>query len=275
LQRGQALGLKGSAESVQVARYRLAVLLNRRGKFENAEALLFSVAGSGPLTAQVREALGLSMLRMAVLPEEVDAAKRPLVSGMGEIGELLKGSLYDQAFPKFEALVKAFPASPFVHYVYGTALETFSRYDEAARQFELEIAVSPEDALPHIQLAAVALKQRRAEAALAPAQIAVKLAPESGEAHYVLGRAYLELGQNPQAISELEAAAKLSPESAQIHFNLAKAYGKADQPEKAEQERAIFTQLNAAVEEQRSRNGSQSYGAHNAADSAAEVKTVQ
>jgi predicted Zn-dependent protease len=275
LQRGQALGLKGSAESVQLARYRLAVLLNQRGKFENAEALLFSVAGSGPLAAQVREALGLSMLRMAILPEEVDAARKPLVNGAGEIAELLKDSLYDQAFPKFEALLAKYPAAPFLHYAYGTALATFSRYDDAAKQFQREIVISPDSALPQIELAAVALKQRRADEALAPAQSAVKLAPESGEAHYVLGRAYLELGQNQQAIAELETAVKLSPESAQIHFNLAKAYAKADLPEKAEQERAIFTQLNAAVEEQRSHSGSQSYGAHNAAEQPAEVSRQQ
>ncbi len=268
LQRGQALGLKGSAESVQLARYRLAILLNQRGKFENAEALLFSVAGSGPLAPQVRDALGMSMLRMAAVPDEVDAAKKPLVSGAGEIAELLKNSLYDQAFPKFEALLAKFPTAPFLHYVYGAALATFSRYEEAQQQFQREIAISPGSALPQIELAAVALKQHRAEAALLPAQTAVKLAPESGESHYVLGRTYLELGQNSSAIAELEAAAKLSPESAQIHFNLAKAYAKADLPEKAQQERSIFTQLNAAVEEQRSRNGSQSYGAHNAAESA-------
>jgi len=83
----------------------------------------------------------------------------------------------------------------------------------------------------------------------------------------VLGRTYLELGNDKLAITELEQAAKIEPESPQIHFNLAKAYAEANVADKAEEQREIFTRLNALAEQQRSQQGSQSYGAHNAADS--------
>jgi tetratricopeptide (TPR) repeat protein len=265
LERGQQLGLTGNLESVQLARYRLGTLLLRDGKFENAEGLLMSVAAGGPLAVEVRFALGMSLLRMAGWPEKVAAEKKPLVASMGEIGELLKDSKYDEAFPKFETLIGRYPSAPFVHYVYGTALETFSRYDEAERQFREEARLSPASALPYTQLAAIGLKRHDAHSALPLALQAVKLAPTAAEAHYELGRTYLEIGNERQAIRELEAANKIAPQSAQIHFNLAKAYAKANRPERAAEQRAIFARLNALAEEQRSVQGSQSYGAHNGA----------
>jgi len=267
LQRGQQVGLSGNFESVQLARYRLAILLLRRSRFENAETLLMSVAGKGPLAEEVRFALGLSLLRMQMLPEEVESAKKPLVAATGEIAELLKDSKYDEAFPKFEVLIKQYPSVPFLHYVYGTALATLSRYDEAEGQFHHETMLSPASALPYLQLASVKLKRHRAGEALPSAQKATQLAPDSAEAHYVLGRTYLELGNDKLAITELEQAAKIEPESPQIHFNLAKAYAKANVASKAEEQREIFTRLNALAEQQRSLQGNQSYGAHNAADS--------
>jgi tetratricopeptide (TPR) repeat protein len=266
LQRGQQLGLSGSPESVQLARYRLGILLNRNKQFENAEGVLMSVAGSGPMAGEVRFALGMSLLRMGTLPDEVENNKRTLVSAVGEIAELLKESRYDEAFPKFEALIQRYPEAAYLQYVYGTALATLSRYDEAELQFQQEISRSPGSELPYLQLASIALKRHRAEAAQDSAQRAVKLAPSSAEGHYLLGRAYLEIGDGKLAVSELERAASMAPESAQIHFNLAKAYSKAGDAEKAGQERAIFSRLNALEEQRRSLQGSQSYGAHNAVE---------
>ncbi len=59
----------------------------------------------------------------------------------------------------------------------------------------------------------------------------------------------------------------MAPDSPEVHFNLAKAYAKANQPEKAEQERATFARLNALAELQRSQHGNQSYsGSHDPTD---------
>jgi tetratricopeptide (TPR) repeat protein len=268
LQRGQQLGLSGDFESVQLARYRLAVLLLRKRQFENAQDLLMSVADQGPLAAEVRFALGMSLLRLPMSPDEVEGTRKVLVAGMGEIGEFLRNSQYDQAFPEFEQLIKRYPTAPFLHYVYGTALATLSRYDEAKNEFQEEIRVSPMTELPHLQLAAIALKQHRGQDALLSAQQALKLAPGSAESQYLLGRAFLEMDKTQEAIAQLESAKDIAPQSAQIHFTLAKAYTKAHLPEKAAQEREIFARLNALAEQQRSIQGSQSYGAHNAGDSA-------
>lgn len=267
LRRGQELGMGGSAESVQLAKYRLAVLLNRSSEFDRATELVASDTGSGPRATQIQFLLGMALLRIPLLPEQVEAAKTDLVRSAGEVAILLRDSKYDEAFPKFQALLQRYPDTPFLRYAYGTALAALSQFDLAESQLRKELLISPASELPYVRLASIALKARRPVDALSCAQRAVQLAPDSAEAHYLLGRSFLELGQNEQAVQELEAARKMAPESPEIHFNLAKAYNKANLPEKAEQERASFARLNALAEQQRSRRSNQSYsGSHDETD---------
>src|SRR5271154_6936253 len=266
LQRGEQLGLSGSAESVQLAKYRLGILLNNSGEFNSAEQVLMSAAGSGARATDIKFALGLSLLHMRMLPAQVGAQQHELVEAAGEIAALLKDSKYDQAFSSLDALLKKYPSTPFLHYVYGTALASLSQFDEAAKQFRDEIALSPASELPYLGIATLELKRHRPLDALEPAQHAVQLAPHNAIAHYLLGRSYLDSGREPLAIAELQTANAITPGSPEVHFSLAKAYAKANQPEKAEEERAIFAQLNALAEQQRGQQGNQAYGAHDAAN---------
>jgi tetratricopeptide (TPR) repeat protein len=266
LQRGEELGLGGNADAVRFAKYHLGLLLIRDGQFENATRTLAPEAGSGALATEIEFAMGMGLLRIPFLPEQIEPAKNSLVQTAGEIAALLQDSKYDQAFPKFQTLLKEYPSAPFLHYAYGTAFAALSQYDEAETQFRKELKISPASELPYVRLASLELKKHQLTEALPFAQTAVKLSPGSGEAHYLLGRAALELGQEETAIRELETASKLVPGSPEVHFNLAKAYAKARLMDKAEQERAIFARLNALAEEQRSHSGNQAYGgSHNAA----------
>lgn len=267
LQRGQDLGAGGSADSVQLAKYCLAVLLTRDGRFEEATELLAPVAGSGILAKETVFVLGMAMLRVPLLPNEVVPAKTAVLQEAGAIALLLQNSKYDDAFQKFKELLKQYPSTPYLHYAYGTGLIALSQYGEAETQMREELKISPASELPYVRLASVALRQRRPGDALPNAQHAVQLAASSAEAHYLLGRSYLELGQQENAVHELEQASKLAPGSPEVHFNLAKAYAKAKLPERAEQERAIFIRLNALAEQQRSRTRTQSYaGPHDSED---------
>jgi tetratricopeptide (TPR) repeat protein len=267
LQRGQDLGLSGSPESVQLARCRLATLLNRNAEFDRATELLATEAGSGAHSEEIQFALGMALLRIPLLPDQVEASKIDLVRTAGDVAALLQDSKYDEAFPKLQTLLRQYPDTPFLHYAYGTALVALSQYDDAEAQFRKELTISPSSELPHVGLASTALKTRRPADALPSAQRAAQIAPDSAEAHYLLGRSYLELGQEEKAVQELETARRLAPDSPEVHFNLAKAYAKANRPEKAEQERAIFARLNALAEQQRSRRGNQSYsGSHDQSD---------
>jgi tetratricopeptide (TPR) repeat protein len=260
LQRGQQLGLRGSPESVQLAKYHLAILLNHAGQFNAAEQLLMSIHDPGDRAAAVRFALGMSLLRIGTFPDQVQASLQSLVAAAGEVAALLKDSKYDLAFSHLDDLLKKCPSTPFLHYTYGTALAALSQFDEAEKQFRKEVEVSPSSELPYIGIASLELKRRRPAAALQPAQRAAELAPHNATAHYLLGRSYLETGNDSAAIAELEIANVTEPSSPEVHFNLAKAYAKTNQPVKAERERARFVQLNSLAEEQRSQRGNQSYG---------------
>lgn len=267
LQRGQALGFGGSRESVRLANYTLGILLNRHGDFKAASESLAAAAGTAPLAEKAQYALGMALLRMPLLPDQIDSSKQGLIQSTGEIALLLQESKYDDALAKFQSLLQTYPDTPYLHYAYGVALASLSQYDEATAQMKLEAKISSVSELPYLRLASIALRQHRPADALAPAQQAVKLAPSSGEAHYLLGRTYLELGEEAKAVAELETVARLSPNSPEVHFNLAKAYSRNKQPEKAEEERAIFVRLNALAEQQRSLRGNQSYeGPRDSAD---------
>ena len=261
LERGSDLGFAGNAAAVQVARYHLAILLNRNGEFDRATELLTPEVSSGPPDDQVKVALGMALLRIPLLPDELDPANDSLVRVAGEIAVLLSGSKYDAAFSKFQQLLKTNPNTPYLHYAYGAALASASRYDEADRQLAEETKITPTSALPFLRRCAIALQLRHAENAAKFAQRAVQLAPESAEAHYLLGRSWLDLGKSADSVIELETARGLAPNSPEVRFSLARAYAKAGQPDAAEQERAAFERLNALVQSQRSHSGSQAYGA--------------
>ncbi|HEY2821057.1 MAG TPA: tetratricopeptide repeat protein [Candidatus Acidoferrum sp.] len=261
LQRGQELGLGGSAEAVRLARYRLGLLLIRDSQFDAASRVLSPEADSGALANEIRFALGLGLLHVAKLPEEVAAPQRSFFDRSGEVAILLRASKYDAAFPKLQQLIRESPAAPFLHYAYATGLASLSQYDEATAQLREEMRISPRSELPYVLLASIALRKRDTESALAPATRAVELAPRSAKTHYVLGRAYLELGQEEKAVTELEAANRINPASPEVHFSLAKAYAKSKQSDKAAREREEFVRLNALAEKDRGATGNPSSGA--------------
>jgi tetratricopeptide (TPR) repeat protein len=243
LQRGIGLGLKGSEESVQLATDNLALLLIHNGEFDAATTLLTPLAGHPPLASQIQLALGLALLRIPSLPDDLDGPHRDLAQSAGAIVELLLASRYSEAFPLFQKLIAAHPATSWLHYAYGNALDSLSQYDDAKAQMRAELKLSPHSALPWIGLASIDVRQHLPADALKAAQTAVTMAPGSAEAHYELGRAWLESGDAQKAIAELERANGIKPGNPEIHFVLARAYAKADLPEKAAAERAAFMQL--------------------------------
>jgi tetratricopeptide (TPR) repeat protein len=259
LDRGANLGLSGSPESLQSARYTYGILLIHAGEFDRASDVLTAALKAGQLDEKVEYALGLALLRRREFPGQVKEQDAELVRTAGAIASLLRNSQYDAAFPQFQRLLKQYPSAPFLHYAYGTALLAVSEFDEAAAQMKAERTLSPESELPCVRLASIELRRHNFVDAITWARQAVQLAANSAEAHYLLGRASLESGDVDTAVHELEIASGLSPASPEVHFNLAKAYARAKRPQEAEKERETFSQLNEIAESQRSRHGSQIY----------------
>jgi tetratricopeptide (TPR) repeat protein len=260
LQRGENLGFGADANAMRTARYHLGILLIRNKEFDQARELLAEEAGGPTLTAEIQFALGLAILRIPVLPDQVEASRVPLVAEAGAVAQLLENSKYDEAYPKLKELLRQYPNTPFLHYVYGTALASFSRYDEAETQFRQEMRVSPESELPVLGLVSVLLQARRPKEALPYAEKAVQLAAGSANAHYLLGRSLLEMDEAQASIPELLKARQLSPQSPEVHFTLARAYAKVKEPEKASEERAIFLQLKTEADRQRMKRKNPTYG---------------
>jgi tetratricopeptide (TPR) repeat protein len=245
LQRGINLGVKGSAQSVTLARYRLALLLIRNHQFDAASSLLKPVAGQTQYADQIKTALGLALLRIPELPGNLNTGQPDLAHSAGAIVELLFASRYAQAFAEFQKLIAQHPITPWLHYAYGDALDSLSQYNDARAQMRAEIKLSPQSPLPWIRLAAIAIRQHNAPDALDAAQNAVRIAPASAEAHYQLGRAWLESGDAKNSIAELQKANALRSDNPEIHFALARAYAKAGLAQQAAAERTAFMQLKA------------------------------
>ncbi len=245
LKRGSEGGFGGNSAAVQFARYHLALLLNLNGEFDQALNLLIPVVGAGPPSEDVQFVMGISLLRLARLPQQIQPAESSLVRLAGRAAALLSESRYDQAFPIFEQLIREHPETPFLHFAYGSALASSSNYDRARDQLLEETRMNPSSALSYVRLASISLVLHQPEEALQFSRKAVEIAPGSAEPHYVLGRSLLELGDAAAAVAALETSRRLAPGSPEVHFNLARAYTKVHRPEDADVERAEFERLQA------------------------------
>lgn len=249
LEHGISLGVKASAQATQLANDRLAQLLILDHQFDAASALLSPLAGKPPMASDIRLTLGMALLRIPSLPDDLAPERRDLAQAGGAIVDLLLASRYSEAFPAFQKLIATHPTTPWLHYAYGDALASLSRYDEAKAQMFAETRLSPASPLPWIRIASIDVRQQQIPDALKAAQTAVALSPDSAEAHYQLGRACLEANDPAKAIIELQRANAITPSNPEIHFALARAYSKAHQPDMAAAERAAFLRLKAAVQQ--------------------------
>ena len=68
------------------------------------------------------DAVGLALLRMAMLPSEIPAERKDLVRKTGRAGALHLADRGSDAEKAYAELVAAYPAEPWVHYAQGVFL---------------------------------------------------------------------------------------------------------------------------------------------------------
>jgi tetratricopeptide (TPR) repeat protein len=260
LERGRRLGFHGTDEAKKIATDRLSQLRTLNGDFEGSLDLMTSALETSQLTPPMKLVMGMALLRVPNLASQVDPSKSEILQAVGQTAALLRQQKYDEAFRGFDQLLKSNPDTPFLHYAYGSALQTFSRFDEATRQFQEEIRITPASALPHMRLALIALTLHHPENAETSAQRAIVLDPDAAGGHELLGRARLDLGKVDDAIRELELAEQLAPTYPEVHFDLARAYAKAKKTDQAERERAIFASMSNVSEHEGAQRGNNAYG---------------
>src|SRR5262245_41120016 len=242
LQRGRTLGLAGNREIEGVVRYHTALLYLRFEQFEIAFEILSEFVREGRESPKIIEAFGLTMLRMAFLPNEIPPDKREQVLLAGRAGFDMAARRLDDARRAFTELLARYPDSPTVHYVYGVFLLKQDS-DAALEEFRRELKISPDHVPSLLQMAFEYHKRNEFETALPLAEKAAQQAPKVFAARNILGRLLLELGQVERAVKELEEGVRIAPQSPEMHYALARAYMRAGRKEDAARERAIFQQL--------------------------------
>jgi tetratricopeptide (TPR) repeat protein len=249
LNKSQGLGV-GDPKLIPVARYHRAILLTRFEHYERALQAFAEFAREGNGSPMIAEAMGIAVLRLAFLPDEVPAEKRDIVVLAGRASVLAASNTMEAAQKSFEELVGRYPRTPNVHYLYGVYLLR-DRPDQALDEFNEELRVSPNHARAMLQIAQEALRRGELEAALRWATQAVQIAPRNFVGRRTLGQIKLERNDVPGAVAELEAAVKLEPDSPSVHYALARAYQRAGRAADAKRERAEFSRLERLQQEQR------------------------
>src|SRR5690349_15780186 len=79
LQRAETLGFGDDEQLRKVALYHIALLLNSVGEFDKANNAIVKAFSSGNVPDQIRFAMGLAMLRIPLLPSELDPSKDAVV----------------------------------------------------------------------------------------------------------------------------------------------------------------------------------------------------
>jgi tetratricopeptide (TPR) repeat protein len=203
---------------------------------------LLPLAKRGERSPDVITAYGLAAMRMAVLPDRIPPAKRPLVDLAGEAAWAVCSSHAEDAAGLYKQLVTAYPGEPGVHYAYAVYLLDKDPAGALA-EFQKELEISPRHAYARFQIAFLDLKRGEPAAALQQAREALAIEPANFLGHNAIGRALLDLGKIDEALPELEQAVKLAPDVPQTHLFLEKGYRLAGRTADARREHAEFSRL--------------------------------
>src|SRR5918994_325887 len=205
LTRANDLGVGDDPSFLAVVGYHRAILLARFEQFERALDLNAGFVRGGNTSSTVVEALGITLLRLPMLPSEVPPEKREIVEMAGRAGLYAIGMMRAEAERTFQQLISKYPDAPNVHYVYGTYLMG-DRPAEALKQFNIELQRSPEHVLARVQIAQELIKQGEFDRASPYATEAARLGPNNFMARRVLGQLKLQAGDPNGAIGPLETA---------------------------------------------------------------------
>jgi tetratricopeptide (TPR) repeat protein len=241
LQNAERLGTDDSLQ--KITDYHLAVLLNQHGDSDGASLLLSALYLKGVRSEDLQVALGLSLLRVPVLPTEVDPSHDALVHDAGNLASLLATKQTEKAEVGYREMLSKYPNVQFLHYGYGALLASGGHDAEAQAQFKAETELNPESVLAYLEWAFVTMKAKEYPEAIRLARRAGELNASSFLAHYILGNSLLLSGDPKAALPELETAKKLAPGSPDIRYSLSRTYARLSNPVLAREEQAEFIRL--------------------------------
>jgi tetratricopeptide (TPR) repeat protein len=250
LVQGRQLGFGTNEELRRVVLYHEGVIGLYRGEFEAAQKRLDDVAYSGARSEQLFIALGLVVLRIPQVPENVkpEDENYALIRQAGWAEYQLAQTNMQDATLEYDRLVAEHPKFPNVQYAYGRFLLVQRDDVGAMKAFEREIETSPNHAMARLQIAYIYLTRKEAAKGLSYAEEAVRLAPRFAHARFLLGRILYETGDYRRSIEELEASQQLAPMEPKIYYTLARAYDRVKRKEDAQKARQVFAELSRQAE---------------------------
>jgi predicted Zn-dependent protease len=257
LMKARELHVAANKDLASVVRYHAAILLTRFEQFELSQKLLAEFTQEGNDNPKVIEALGISTLRIPLLPEEVPPDRREQVLLAGQGTYYLYVHAMAASRKSLEELVRRFPDVPNTHYALGVMLLNEDP-DAGIEAFKKELEISPGSAPAMLQIAFEYIKRSDWPNAKPWAAQAVQIAPQNFAGRQAYGQVLLELNETDQAIKQLEAGVAIASDSPSLHFMLARAYQKAGRTADAQRERETFQRLDSQA---RAKNqGTQSVG---------------
>lgn len=197
LEKAQILGIKDDEEIARVSSYHLGILWIRAGEFERASELLLAAFGTGVVSPQAKIALGLALLRVPLLPEQLDPSREAMVLAAGEAAT----SGVDEP-ARLAALLQANPDVPYLRFAYGLALAKAGKEKEALEQMFAETKISPDSSVTWIEVSRLALRQGAVDESVRAGQEAVRLSAIDKSAHEMLAQAWEGAGKHEQAAAE-------------------------------------------------------------------------
>lgn len=249
LRRAMAKGMGDREGMIQSVFYFVATLLTRFEEYDDSMGLLIAMVKSGQESAPLIEPIGLSALRLPLLPSEVPADRRELVRMAGQGALALESQQRAEAERLFSGAAAAYPNEPGVHFLYGAFLMDL-RPEEGIREMKREFEIAPSSVPARLRLAEEYVKEEHLEQALPLAQEAVKLAPKEGLAHMVLGEVLVAKGHLAAGVKELETAREQAPQTVRIRWDLLRAYTAVGRADDAKREKEEIEKLSHPVDRQ-------------------------
>ena len=179
------------------ARYTLAYILERQGKFSEAEANLTEAIALDPNYTEAYYSLGLAFARQGK---------------------------FDQAVSHWLEAVRLDPNYIDAHYNLGQAMFRQGKFDEAAGHWLKVVQLKPDDAGTYHDLGKAFATQGRMDEAIKHLSEAVRLKPDFIDAHYNLGVALARQGKFDKAITHWAQVVRLDPKNTEAFANLEVTY---------------------------------------------------
>lgn len=229
---------------MEMADFHLSMLLTQQGAFELAQEFLMRVARKVHNNPEMMFAAGLPSLRMPILPSDVPANQRDVVTMAGKAFWDLATQEPEVAEADFSALVSKYPKYPNVHYFYGTYLAA-RHPEQCAPEFLKELRITPDSVPARVELALQYILDGKLDEALKFADEAVSLSPDSVGAQLALAKALQSRGDRQGALVAYLAAKRLDPVSPVIRLYIVNTYRALGRIEDLQREKAEYDRLKA------------------------------